>query len=70
MPHLSENSSAARSSAGGSEGQPRSVHEGAPYHLVLAGEKRRIGRGILAIVLLHAGLVGFGAAFAQVGGQI
>ncbi|MEU8359964.1 CPBP family intramembrane glutamic endopeptidase [Nonomuraea sp. NPDC048882] len=41
-----------------------------PYHLVLAGEKRRIGRGILAIVLLHAGLLGFGAAFAQLGGQI
>jgi membrane protease YdiL (CAAX protease family) len=41
-----------------------------PYHLVLAGEKRRVGRGILAIVLLHAGLVGFGAAFAQLGGQI
>jgi membrane protease YdiL (CAAX protease family) len=37
---------------------------------VLAGERRRIGRGILAIVLLHAGLVGFGAAFAQLGGQI
>jgi membrane protease YdiL (CAAX protease family) len=32
------------------------------YHRVLAGEKRRIGRGILAIVLLVAGL--FGAIFA------
>jgi membrane protease YdiL (CAAX protease family) len=41
-----------------------------PYHLVLTGERRRIGRGILAIVLLHAGLLGFGAAFAQLGGQI
>ncbi|MGI5191584.1 CPBP family intramembrane glutamic endopeptidase [Promicromonospora sp. CA-289599] len=49
---------------------PRPVPEGVPYHLALAGDKRRIGRGILAIVLLHAGLVGFGAAFAQLGGQI
>ena len=65
MPHLSETSS-----ADGSGGQPRSVPEGAPYHLVLAGQKRRIGRGILAIVLLNAGLVGFGAGFAQLGGQI
>jgi hypothetical protein len=51
-------------------GLPRSVPEGAPYHLALTGEKRRIGRGILAIVLLHAGLLGFGAAFARLGGQI
>ncbi|ALL75887.1 abortive phage infection protein [Pseudonocardia sp. EC080610-09] len=29
------------------------------YHRVLAGEKRRIGRGVLAIVLLLAGLVVF-----------
>jgi uncharacterized protein len=49
---------------------PHPVPVGAPYHLALAGEKRRIGRGILAIVLLHAGLLGFGAAFAQLGGQI
>jgi hypothetical protein len=48
----------------------RSIPEGVPYHLVLTGERRRIGRGILAIVLLHAGLLGFGAAFAQLGGQI
>lgn len=53
-----------------SVGQPRSVPEGVPYHRVLAGEKRRIGRGILAIVLLHAGLLGFAAVFAQLGGQI
>ena len=39
MPHLSETSP-----ADGSGGQPRSVPEGAPYHLVLAGQKRRIGR--------------------------
>lgn len=43
---------------------------GVPYHRVLAGPKRRIGRGILAIVLLHVGLVGFGALAAQVAGPI
>lgn len=41
-----------------------------PYHRVLASEKRRIGRGILAIALLHAGLLGFGAIAAQLAGQI
>ena len=49
---------------------PRHVPRNAPYHLALAGERRRVGRGILAIVLLHAGLVGFGFAFAQLAGQI
>lgn len=43
---------------------------GVPYHLVLRGKERRIWRGILAILLLNAGLVGFGAVFAQIGGQI
>lgn len=65
MPDLS-----GTSFAGGPEGRPRPIPEGVPYHLVLAGEKRRICRGILAIVLLHVGLLGFGAAFAQLGGQI
>ncbi|NJQ03128.1 CPBP family intramembrane glutamic endopeptidase [Streptomyces zingiberis] len=37
----------------------RAVPGGVAYHRVLAGEKRRIGRGILAIVLLLAGLVIF-----------
>ena len=46
------------------------VPAGVEYHRVLAGDKRRIGRGILAILLLNAGLVGFGAAFAQLAGQI
>ncbi|MEG3632596.1 CPBP family intramembrane glutamic endopeptidase [Micromonospora palythoicola] len=32
---------------------------GVEYHRVLAGDKRRVGRGILAIVLLAAGLVIF-----------
>lgn len=34
-----------------------SVPPGVEYHRVLAGEERRIGRGVLAIVLLAAGLV-------------
>lgn len=40
-------------------GGPRPDPPGAEYHRVLAGEKRRIGRGILAVVLLLAGLVVF-----------
>ncbi|MFI7068912.1 lysostaphin resistance A-like protein [Micromonospora sediminicola] len=36
-----------------------SVPTGVEYHRVLAGEKRRIGRGVLAILLLLAGLVVF-----------
>ncbi|MBW0106819.1 CPBP family intramembrane glutamic endopeptidase [Pseudonocardia sp. KRD291] len=42
------------------DGAPRNapaVPAGVEYHRVLAGEKRRIGRGILAIVLLAAGFV-------------
>lgn len=38
---------------------PRPNQPGAEYHRVLAGEKRRIGRGVLAIVLLLAGMVVF-----------
>ena len=40
------------------------------YHLALTGEKRRVGRGILAIALLFGGLLGFGAIFAQLAGQV
>ncbi|MFF5173277.1 CPBP family intramembrane glutamic endopeptidase [Micromonospora sp. NPDC000089] len=36
-----------------------SVPTGVEYHRVLAGDKRRIGRGVLAIILLLAGLVVF-----------
>ncbi|MEU8023545.1 CPBP family intramembrane glutamic endopeptidase [Micromonospora haikouensis] len=36
-----------------------SVPTGVEYHRVLAGDKRRIGRGVLAIILLLAGLVIF-----------
>lgn len=49
---------------------PRPVPPGVPYHRVLAGEKRRIGRGILAIVLLVGGLFAFGFAFALIGAGI
>ncbi|MFR9729927.1 CPBP family intramembrane glutamic endopeptidase [Saccharopolyspora sp. MS10] len=35
------------------------VPPGVEYHRVFAGEKRRIGRGILAMILLLAGLVAF-----------
>jgi membrane protease YdiL (CAAX protease family) len=45
-----------------SPGEPRNantVPSGVEYHRVLAGDKRRIGRGILAIVLLIAGFVLF-----------
>ncbi|MFG1610970.1 CPBP family intramembrane glutamic endopeptidase [Actinoplanes sp. NPDC049265] len=43
-------------------GEPRngpSVPAAVQYHRVLAGDKRRIGRGIFAIILLAAGLVIF-----------
>ena len=36
-----------------------SVPDGVEYHRVLAGEKRRVGRGILAILLLVAGFIVF-----------
>ena len=38
---------------------PRPVPEGVPYHRVLAGEKRGVWRGILAIVLLVVGMLLF-----------
>lgn len=37
---------------------PNPLPPGREYHRVLAGEKRRIGRGVLAIALLVAGLFG------------
>ncbi|WP_114560446.1 CPBP family intramembrane glutamic endopeptidase [Desertihabitans aurantiacus] len=40
-------------------GSRAGIPAGVEYHRVLAGERRRIGRGILAIVLLAAGLVAF-----------
>jgi membrane protease YdiL (CAAX protease family) len=49
-------------------GEPKnapSVPAGVEYHRVLAGEKRRIGRGILAIVLLVAGFVIFPTAIGR-----
>ncbi|WP_045739603.1 CPBP family intramembrane glutamic endopeptidase [Actinoplanes rectilineatus] len=45
------------------------VHRRTEYHRVLAGDRRRVGRGLLAIVLLAAGVVGatigLGAAAAR-----
>ncbi|MGY4909225.1 CPBP family glutamic-type intramembrane protease [Micromonospora aurantiaca (nom. illeg.)] len=49
-------------------GEPRngpSVPTGVEYHRVLAGDKRRIGRGVLAIILLLAGLVIFPTAIGR-----
>jgi uncharacterized protein len=48
----------------------RTVPPGVEYHRVLAGEKRRIGRGILAIVLLLAGLVVFPTVIGRLFGMI
>lgn len=47
-----------------------SVPPGVEYHQVLAGEKRRIGRGILAIALLVVGLFGTAAVLYEVGAWI
>jgi membrane protease YdiL (CAAX protease family) len=49
---------------------PQSIPPGVEYHRVLAGEKRRIGRGILAIVLLIVGMFAAIAAFSAVGAWI
>ncbi|MGW0955587.1 CPBP family intramembrane glutamic endopeptidase [Streptomyces sp. NPDC001212] len=49
---------------------PRPVPPGVEYHRVLRSDKRRVGRGILAIVLLLVGLFGFGGIIGYVGGQI
>lgn len=45
---------------------PAGVPEGVEYHRVLAGERPRVLRGLLAIVLLLAGLVGSSLLFVQV----
>lgn len=42
-----------------------SVPAGVEYHRVLAGDERRIGRGILAIILLAVGLVIFPTIFGR-----
>lgn len=50
------------------DGAPRNdpaVPAGVEYHRVLAGERRRVGRGILAIVLLAAGFVLFPTVIGQ-----
>lgn len=43
----------------------RGVPAGVEYHRVLAGEKRRIPRGLLTIVLLLAGFVAFSVVFVE-----
>ena len=49
---------------------PNSVPPDVEYHRVLAGDKRRIGRGILAILLLIAGLLVSSIILAAVAGII
>jgi uncharacterized protein len=46
------------------------VPSGVEYHRVLAGEERRVGRGILAIVLLLGGMFSAIVAFQMVGAWI
>lgn len=56
-----------------SPGEPRNantVPSGVEYHRVLAGDKRRIGRGLLAIVLLIAGFVLFPTGIGMALGRI
>lgn len=43
---------------------------GVEYHRVLAGEQRRVGRGILAILLLIGGMFAFIAAFYYLGSWV
>lgn len=54
----------------GRDDTPRAADRAVPrrvgYHRVFAGEKRRIFRGILAIVLLAAGLIGFAVGLRDV----
>lgn len=57
-------------SAASSPRDQKTVPPGVEYHRVLAGEKRRIGRGILAIFLLIAGMFAAIAAFSAVGAWI
>ncbi|MEV4759762.1 CPBP family intramembrane glutamic endopeptidase [Micromonospora sp. NPDC049559] len=49
---------------------PRPVPPGVEYHRVLAGDRRRVGRGVLALALLLLGLFGFGGLVTYAGGQL
>ncbi|WP_051049800.1 CPBP family intramembrane glutamic endopeptidase [Nocardiopsis ganjiahuensis] len=49
---------------------PKPVPPGVEYHRVLAGEERRIGRGVLAIALLLGGMFAFVAVFYYAGAWI
>lgn len=57
-------------SAASSPRDQKTVPPGVEYHRVLAGEKRRIGRGILAIFLLIAGMFAAIAALSAAGAWI
>lgn len=50
--------------------RPHSMQAGVEYHRVLAGNSRRITRGVLAIFLLVAGLAGFSLATNALAGII
>lgn len=50
--------------------EPGAAPPGREYHRALAGENRRIGRGVLAIALVFAGLFGIGGAVAAAGAQL
>lgn len=49
---------------------PEAIPGGVEYHRVLAGEKRRIGRGVLAIALLFGGMFGAIQVFFLLGAWI
>ncbi|WP_051759669.1 CPBP family intramembrane glutamic endopeptidase [Herbidospora cretacea] len=53
-----------------SRSSARRIPPGLPYHLVLTGERRRVGRGVLALVLLLAGLFGFGGVISVIGSAV
>ncbi|TKK83649.1 hypothetical protein FDA94_32890 [Herbidospora galbida] len=53
-----------------SRSSARRIPPGLPYHLVLTGDRRRVGRGVLALVLLLVGLFGFGGVISVVGSAI
>jgi uncharacterized protein len=49
---------------------PKLIPPGAEYHQVLVGERRRIGRGLLAIFLLVGGMFTAIVAFSYLGGWV
>ncbi|MEU8379205.1 CPBP family intramembrane glutamic endopeptidase [Streptosporangium sp. NPDC048865] len=49
---------------------PRPIPPGVPYHRVLATGERRVGRGVLALLLLLAGLFGIGGVLTALGSAV